>query len=251
VRLDKKTDEAHSQQLTERIGTPCWIALIRLFGEANRLSNRMFRGFATLLRKSGLVLTSGALVVWSVTPALGQNPGPGANQRRLVPQFGQRRIGRPRVDGRPGARQGPLPRLNQPQKVQLQKRLMQALGLSPEQSMRLQQIRRDHEEERIAAGRRLRQARQALDRTIMSERYDEAAVRRATEELAEAQADKVRLEARIRSQIRNVLTTDQVFRFHQLERQLRREMREQNEQKEERDREQNQVDLLDAAGPNR
>lgn len=215
----------------------------------------MLSNSAKVLRMSRLGVVRlailASLLAVPVWPAFAQIPGSAA-QPFLV-QFGQRRLGnRPRVDGRlPGQRPGGLPRLNQQQKQQLQKRLMQAIGLSPDQSQRMQQIRRDHEEERIAAGRRLRQARLALDRTIMNEHYDEAAVRRATEELAEAQADKVRLESRIRSQIRGVLTPDQVNRFHQLERELRREMREQNQQQQQdREREQGALDLLDITNQN-
>jgi Spy/CpxP family protein refolding chaperone len=104
---------------------------------------------------------------------------------------------------------------------------MQAIGLSPDQRMRMQEIRRSHEDEVISAGRRLRQARQALDRAIMSEPYNEVEVRRATEDLATAQAEKIRVDSRVRAQVRGVLTPEQVLRFHQLQREMRREMREQ------------------------
>lgn len=151
-----------------------------------------------------------------------------------VPVPGQRRnqrdLNRPPLGG---AQLGRRPNFNQTRKRELQRRLMQAIGLTPEQHQRMQEIRRSHEDEAITAGRRLRQARQSLDRAIMSEPYNEAAVRQATEELAAAQADKIRLESRIRAQVRGVLTPDQVMRFHQLERQMRREMREQKEQERE------------------
>jgi Spy/CpxP family protein refolding chaperone len=114
-------------------------------------------------------------------------------------------------------------------KQQLRQRVMQAIGISPEQRMRMQEIRRTHDDEIISAGRRLRQARQALDRAIMSEQFNEAEVRRATEALTAAQADKIRLDATVRSQVRGVLTADQVQRFHQLQREMRREMREQQQ----------------------
>ncbi|HEX8184040.1 MAG TPA: hypothetical protein VF747_04795 [Blastocatellia bacterium] len=158
----------------------------------------------------------------------------------LNPQFGRRKnrlpgdqrnmnrtpLGNPQSD-RPQS-------LNQARKQELRRRLMQAIGLTPEQHQRMQEIRRGHEDEAIAAGRRLRQARQALDRAIMSEPYNDASVRQATEELAAAQADKIRLESRIRAQVRGVLTSEQVLRFHQLERQVKREMREQERQNRER-----------------
>lgn len=146
---------------------------------------------------------------------------------------GQRGINRPPLGLPLPGRNRPL-NPNQIRKQQLQQRVMQAIGISPEQRMRMQAIRRTHDDEVISAGRRLRQARQALDRAIMSEQFNEAEVRRATEALAAAQADKTRLDATVRSQVRGVLTTDQIQRFHQLQRELRREVREQqrDEQKE-------------------
>lgn len=146
---------------------------------------------------------------------------------------GQRGINRPPL-GDPQLGRKRLPGSNQIKKQQLQNRVMQAIGLTVEQRSRMQEIRRSHDDDVIAAGRRLRQTRQALDRAIMSEPYSEAEVRRATEALAEAQADKVRVDARVRTQVRGVLTPDQVQRFHQLQRQMRREMIEQ--QREEKDK---------------
>ena len=138
---------------------------------------------------------------------------------------GQRGINRPLGVPPSGPRRGANPNLVR--KQQLQQRVMQAIGLSPDQRMRMQEIRRSHEDEVISAGRRLRQARQALDRAIMSEPYNEVEVRRATEALATAQAEKIRLDSRVRAQVRGVLTPDQVVRFHQLQREMRREIREQ------------------------
>jgi Spy/CpxP family protein refolding chaperone len=119
---------------------------------------------------------------------------------------------------------------NQIKKQELQRRLMQAIGLTPEQRARMQEIRRNHEDESLAAGRRLRQARQALDRAIMSEPYSESEVHRATEALAAAQADKIRLDASVRARVRGVLTPDQVQRFHQLQREMRQQMQQEREQ---------------------
>ena len=146
----------------------------------------------------------------------------------------QRGVNRPLGDPQIG-RNRPLGP-NQIRKQQLQQRLMQAIGLTAAQRMRMQEIRRSHEDELAATGRRLRQSRQALDRAIMSEPYNEAEVRRATEELAAAQAEKIRIDATVRSQVRGVLTPDQVQRFHQLQRDMRREMKEQ--QQKEQDKEQ-------------
>ena len=109
---------------------------------------------------------------------------------------------------------------------------MQAIGLTPDQHARIRNIHLSHDDERISIGRRIRQARQALDRAIMDERFDEAAVHRATDELASAQAEKIKLESRLRSEVRNVLTTDQMLRFHQFEREFRRQMRQEQLQQQ-------------------
>jgi Spy/CpxP family protein refolding chaperone len=158
-----------------------------------------------------------------------QNPGqvrrnnrlPGAERKANFPPLGD-----------PQARNRPL-NPNQLKKQRLQQQLMQAIGLTPEQRSRMQEIRRSHEDETLAAGRRLRQARQALDRAIMSEPYNEAEVRRATEALATAQADKIRLDASVRAQVRGVLTPEQVQRFHQLQREMRQQIQQEREQERE------------------
>jgi Spy/CpxP family protein refolding chaperone len=177
-----------------------------------------------------LTMTTGVLAQRRVNPnrALqGQRSLDDSGQ--FAPQFKRGRNRPPFGDPQSGRQANP----NQARKRELQRRLMQAIGLTSEQHQRMQEIRRSHEDEAITTGRRLRQARQALDRAIMSEPYNETAVRQTTEELAAAQADKIRLESRIRAQVRGVLTSDQVIRFHQIERQMRREMREQREQEKE------------------
>ena len=103
---------------------------------------------------------------------------------------------------------------------------METLGLTSDQRMRLGDIRRNLDDEQISIGRRIRQARNALDRAIMSPNYNEALVRSYTEELAAAHADQIRFQSRLRVQLRNVLTSDQVIRLRQLEQDLRRQMRE-------------------------
>ena len=151
------------------------------------------------------------------------------------PQLGQRRLPRDGVNRPlPGAQGNRQPGANQIKKQRLRQMVMQRLGLTPDQRMRMQEIRRSHEDEAITTGRRLRQARAALDRAIMNENFNEEVVRRATEELAAAQTDKIRLESRIRSQVRGVLTLEQVQEFNRLERELRREMQQQKREMQER-----------------
>ena len=147
---------------------------------------------------------------------------------------GQRGVNRPPFGIPQGGRNRPL-NPNQLRKQQLQQRVMQAIGLTPAQRMRIQEIRRSHDDDVISAARRIRQARQALDRAIMNETYSESEVRRAIEALAAAQADKIRLDANVRGQVRGVLTSDQVQRFHQLQREMRRDMKEQQQRDQEKE----------------
>ena len=147
---------------------------------------------------------------------------------------GQRGVNRPPFGIPQPGRNRPI-NPNQLRKQQLQQRVMQAIGLTPAQRMRIQEIRRSHDDDVIAAGRRIRQARQALDRAIMNETYSESEVRRATEALAAAQADKVRLDSNVRSQVRGVLTSDQVQRFHQFQREMRRGQKEQQQRDQEKE----------------
>ena len=184
------------------------------------------------------VVASDALAQRRVNPnraARGfNNPDPQfGRQKNRIP--GNRPLGGNQLRPRPNPRDPNFRR-------DLQRRLMQEIGLTDDQRMRMQEIRRSNEDDAIAVGRRIRQARAFLDREIMSEPYNEAAVSRAIDELAAAQAEKTRLEARIRAQLRRVLTPDQVLRYHEIERRLRREMREQMQQDKE-------IGLLGAAAP--
>jgi Spy/CpxP family protein refolding chaperone len=147
---------------------------------------------------------------------------------------GQRGVNRPPFGIPQPGRNRPL-NPNVLKKQQLQQRVMQAIELTPAQRMRIQEIRRSHDDDVIAAGRRIRQARQALDRAIMNETYSESEVRRATEALATAQTDKIRLDSNVRSQVRGVLTSEQVQRFHQLDREMRRDMKERQQRDQEKE----------------
>jgi Spy/CpxP family protein refolding chaperone len=179
----------------------------------------------------------------------GGRAGPEAAQRnpREVDIQGQRNQRRGRGEDRiPGDRRGlnrpPLGRLgnrrgqlNRNQRQRLQQEVMRAIGLTQDQHLRMAGIRRNYDEELIATGRRVREAKRGLDRAIMAEQFDEAQFSARAEELARAQADLVRLQARLRAEVRGVLTTEQVIRFNELERKLRREQRERrlNETKQE------------------
>ena len=193
-------------------------------GKSTRISDADMRKLQTLS-----FLLAIALVIASVdVSTLGQ-----IRRNNRLP-VGQRGVNRPPFGVPQAGRNRPL-NPNQLKKQQLRQRVMQEIGLTPAQRTRIQEIRQSHDDDLISAGRRLRQARQALDRAIMSESYSEPEVRRATEALAAAQADKIRLDANVRAQVRGVLTSEQVQRFHQLDREMRRDMKEQQQRDQEKE----------------
>lgn len=151
-----------------------------------------------------------------------------ADARAVSTQQGQREGQRERAQAQGNRSRRAMRRAlrNPEERRNMRQQIMRAIGLRPEQVARMNDIRRSFDDEVIASGRRIREARRALDRVIMSERFDQELFERQTEELAKAQADNVRLQARIRAQIRGVLTPEQVIRFNELERRMRRERRE-------------------------
>ena len=107
-----------------------------------------------------------------------------------------------------------------PQQRFIRQQLMEALSLTPDQRQRINGIHNSHQDEAIAVGQRLRQARQKLDRALWTENYNESLVKQFSEELAQAQADQIRLQFRVNSEIRGIITNDQIRRFRQKEREL-------------------------------
>jgi Spy/CpxP family protein refolding chaperone len=190
---------------------------------------------------------SGSLIalvlVLAVADAYGQRqqrPGRVPGGRKGIDRIlGVPKANAPRPEGR-------LPRLTPEQRRMVRQRLIREIGLTDNQRLRMAEIQRSHEDDVISAGRRLREARQALDRAIRSEQFDERQVNQYIEDLAAAQADQVRLQARIRARMRGVLTSDQMMRLNELERRLRRQMREQQEREMKQDgaRDQNAPDSM-------
>ncbi|MEW6130751.1 MAG: Spy/CpxP family protein refolding chaperone [Acidobacteriota bacterium] len=176
-----------------------------------------------------------------------------ANNRRILKQEqrqqkiqqrmeGQQRNVPPRF-GRPGAKNIPgikpdVMNPNRPPNLiqrQIKAQLMEALALTPQQRMRIGEINRFHEDEAIAVGRRLRQSRQALDRALMNENFDEGLIKQLTDEVVAAQTAQIRLQSRRGAEIRSVITPEQVRRFRQKEREIRQRIKEQQLLNEQQD----------------
>jgi len=180
------------------------------------------------LRAGALVTLAIILLAGAFTAFAQRDQNRPANRRARIlnlPQAGARQ-GRVRPNRRDGAQ--PLAG----RREQIQRQLMQAIGLSPNQRQRMAEIRQNNEEGVVEAGRRFRQARQALDRAIRDENYNERIINQHIEEFASAQADLVRHQARVRAQLRSVLTPEQMTRLNRLEREYRQRLRQQREREQ-------------------
>ena len=153
-----------------------------------------------------------------------QNPPP--NQRR------QERLPGNQINRDPSLRENSQPgRALRPAEArrQIQQQAFQAIGLTSDQRLRMENIHHRFEDDIIAAGRRVREARRALESAIMSEDFNESLINQRVESLAAAEADRVRIQFRRRTEIRSVMTSEQIRRFNQFERRLRRQLREQRQ----------------------
>jgi Spy/CpxP family protein refolding chaperone len=181
--------------------------------------------FACLFAVDGVFAQRGKLKNQGqrIVPGEGQVIPPRQKQR---PNFDRRPLGglaggNPDVENRPFIN----PRIAALQKAR-PRLVMEALNLTPTQQARVREIRQTHDDEAIAVGRRLRQARNALDRALMNDVYNEVIVKEYTEELVAAQAEQIRMNARMRAEIRKTLTPEQVRRFIEKDREIQRQIRQ-------------------------
>lgn len=136
---------------------------------------------------------------------------------------GQNRI--PRPGGRNGLdRQRPGLAIERRQR--LEHGLIKELNLTESQWQRMGEIQRSYDPDITAAGRRVRLAKRALDEAIMNRRSDEAEIDRLSESLAAAQSDSIKVNSRMRTEVRNLLTQEQVSRLNQLMREFQQKQRE-------------------------
>ena len=100
------------------------------------------------------------------------------------------------------------------------------IGLNQEQQDRMVRIRNSHDDEIVSSGRKLRQAQRGLDEAMMDPQYNAAEVNRRIEALAQANADRVRVMQRVKAEIRQVLTPEQVMKFNQVQREMQQKQQE-------------------------
>ena len=177
------------------------------------------------LRTSKIALTG--LVVFGIATMCqggpGQRPFPGG-QGQKNPGRVNNRTPNGRIDRKADAK------LANNRQVRMRQQMMREIGISQDQQMRIREILRSHEDARIASNRRLREARHALDQAVMRAQFDETLIQRRVEDLAAAQVNHTKLQSRIRTEVRKVLTAEQVNKFNQLEDEMRNRIREQKRQ---------------------
>lgn len=123
------------------------------------------------------------------------NGGPDSLQRSGPPPGG--RFGGPGGRGGPGGPLGPFGPM------------LERLNLSDAQKDRVKAVVDSRRDEMKAVGDRQRTAHDALDSAVTADTFDEAAIRSRSMELAAVEADMVVLQARVRSEIFQILTPEQ------------------------------------------
>ena len=129
---------------------------------------------------------------------------------------------------RPGQNQPPAgrPRPALDRQELIRQNILRQIGLNQEQQDRMVRIRNNHDDEIVTTGRKIRQAQRGVDEAIMSPQYNESEINRRIEALAQAHAEQVRLRQRIRAEIRQVLTPEQVMKFNQVQREMQQRQQE-------------------------
>jgi len=98
--------------------------------------------------------------------------------------------------------------------------LLQQLGLSPDQMLRIRQLNKQRKPAMEEAQLRVREANRVLDAAIYADTVDDSQVAARLEELQKAQADVARIRFTNELAIRRILTPDQLSRFRELRRQV-------------------------------
>lgn len=98
------------------------------------------------------------------------------------------------------------------------RRLIRALGLTPQQRAEIARIRRETQGQNRAIGQRIRRSRRALEEAVYSPAVDERAVDELAREVAAGESERVRLRAQTELRIRRLLTPEQLDLFRELRR---------------------------------
>jgi len=144
--------------------------------------------------KTGIAAGVAALMLAGAAPLLGQDQ-PQQPQR-------QRRAG-PGVDGPRGMRGGPGMEFR-------------GLDLTDDQRAQLRKIREARQPEFKAAGEKLGTARQGMRALIEADTINESAIRSKSQEVAAAEAEVAILNAKVRAESMQILTSEQQQKLKEL-----------------------------------
>ena len=142
--------------------------------------------------KTGIAAGVAALMLAGAAPLLAQDQ----------PQQRQRR-GAPGVDGPRGMRGGAGPEFR-------------FLDLTDDQQAQLRKIREARQSEFKAAGEKLRAARQGMRALMEADSINESAIRSKSQEVAAAEAEVAILNARVRAESMQILTSEQQAKLKEL-----------------------------------
>ncbi len=157
------------------------------------------------LTKIGYAVAAVVVTIGLAAGAYAQNTngGPGPFMGRGGPPPGGR-FGGPGGRG-PGGPLGPLGPM------------LERLNLSDAQKDQVKAIVESHRDEMRSAGDRARTAHEALDAAINADTFDEATIRARSNDVAAVDADMVVMQARLRSEVFQILTPDQKAQAKQLQ----------------------------------
>lgn len=115
----------------------------------------------------------------------------------------------------------------QQQQVSNVEQMLGPLNLTSDQAQQIRRIYSDLREERQAANFRLRTAQRALTEAIQAPTPDEALIEQRSKEVADAQANTIRLRSLTEARILQVLTQEQRMKLRQLRQQAMMQRRNQ------------------------
>lgn len=110
----------------------------------------------------------------------------------------------------------------QQQQVNNVEQMLGPLNLTSDQAQQIRRIYSDLREERQAANFRLRTAQRALTEAIQAPTPDETLIEQRSKEVADAQANTIRLRSLTEARILQVLTQEQRMKLRQLRAQAQR-----------------------------
>lgn len=96
------------------------------------------------------------------------------------------------------------------------RRVFTQLSLSPEQTQKLKQLRQEIGNRVIVLSRLWKAQSDALEEALLGTDYDPKIVEKKVHELTETEAERTKLQYRILSRIREILTPDQAAKFRDM-----------------------------------